>query len=269
MKIPPPIIPREHGAWAVLFVPMLAMLLHERYMNYRFILQALSSLGLFLCYVPAQTILRHLMRSPQNPEKLRQAKIWAAIYGTAGVSAALPLLVSGYYLLVPLGAIGILAFAANYILTGKSSRTIPGDLVSVFGLSLSGLGAYYVLTGSIDSAGLILWIMQFFFFGSSVFYVHMKIQAAYTKSPLFSCKEKLKIGSTSLAFQTALTLFLVGIVVTWSFPVITALAFLPLTLQVFYGAWNLKSNVRFKNLGFLLLGQAVLFGLIVGFSFSH
>jgi hypothetical protein len=263
-NIPPPIIPREHGAWAVLFVPMIVMLMHAGSVRYTFFLLALSSLGLFMSYVPAQIVLKHMTGSPQNPEKYRQARIWGTTYATGSILLSIPLLLEGFYLLVPLGVIGILAFIFNFLMTRRYSKTIPGDLLSVFGLSLSGLGAYYVLNGVIDITGILLWIQVFLFFGSSVFYVHMKIQAAQTKAHNLNYKDRFSLGKASLSYHAVVVLLLFIFALKQFIPAINVIAFLPMSVHVIYGTWNLSARVRFKNLGFLLLGQSVLFTVLIG-----
>ena len=217
-----------------------------------------------MSYVPAQTVLKQLTGSLQNPEKYRQARIWGTIYATGSILLTIPLLLEGYHILILLGVVGILAFILNFLMTRRHFKTIPGDLVSVFGLSLTGLGAYYVLNGFIDLTGILLWAQVFLFFGSSVFYVHMKIRAAQTKARNLNYKDKFSIGKTSMSYHVVVLLLLFICALKQQIPAMNVIAFLPMTVHAFYGTWKLDARVRFKNLGFLLLGQSVLFTLILG-----
>ena len=91
-KIPPPVITKEHGSWAVLFVPMLVNACVAGKLSLDFILVAITGLGAFLCYVPAQILLRHYSSVPQGVEKLRQARCWGIIYSLSTVCFASPFL---------------------------------------------------------------------------------------------------------------------------------------------------------------------------------
>ena len=80
MNIPRPIIPKEYGAWAVLFVPMLVAISMARTFSVEMLFLALSAFFFFMSYVPTQTILRHLLGQKQGEGKFTQSKFWAITY---------------------------------------------------------------------------------------------------------------------------------------------------------------------------------------------
>jgi hypothetical protein len=88
-----PVIPREHGAWAVFFVPLVIGAWRGRGFDWLALLFTLSSLCIFLSYLPAQAVLREAFSRTRDHEKLIAARQWTAIYFSAGIILGLPVLV--------------------------------------------------------------------------------------------------------------------------------------------------------------------------------
>jgi YwiC-like protein len=263
LKIPPPLLSREHGSWAVLLLPMFVSLGVVGKWGSDFIWVALSGLGVFFSYVPAQVLLRNFSGAPQRKEKVLQAAFWGSVYAIAGLAFASILLKEGYVLLLAIGGAGILCFMGNFYLTKKYSKSIWTDFIAVAGLTLSGPSAYYVLIGMIDGKAVLLYILNLLFFGCTVFYVHMKIHAASSRKHEMTWGERFSIGRMNLLYHAAV-IALVGILAALRLtPAIVLLAFVPMVVQGIYGTIKLSGNVRFKNLGLILLGQSVVFGSIL------
>ncbi|HTY12186.1 MAG TPA: YwiC-like family protein [Bacteroidota bacterium] len=266
-KIPTLVITKEHGSWAVLLVPMLVSICVVRRWSVDVCFAVLAALGVFLSYVPAQLLLRHHSGHAQKDEKLHQARFWIAVYiMTTGVFTA-PLLLKGDDLLLAIGAAGTILFLGNFFLVKQYSRTIATDLIAVAGLTLSGPSVYYVLTGTIDKTALSLYGLNLLFFGSSVFYVHMKIHASASKRPEMTWGEKLSLGKANLAYHASVIAVAAAFVVLHFTPAVALAAFLPMLVHAVYGTLNLTAKVNFKRIGLLLLGQSILFALLVSFSF--
>ena len=262
MKIPSPIIPKEHGAWAVLFVPMIVGASVADRFNLNAVFLGLSALAMVLSYVPMQTILRQLFTAPIGPDKLRPAIFWAMVYLGLGALFIFPLALQKLWLLAGFAILGGLFFLANFILTRRYAKTIFSDLIATLGLTLSAPSAFYVITGKLDQIAILLWLLNFLYFGCGMVYVHMKIRASVLKKPALSFGEKLGLGKLNLVYHAvvlAIALFLALKNFTSLFAV---LAFVPMTIHAIYGTLKLSSAVRFKNLGLLLLAQSIIFALI-------
>jgi hypothetical protein len=66
----------------------------------------------------------------------------------AGVIFGLPVLVlRGCWLLLPIGVASMGCFLLSFFLTKRKPKTITSDLVSVLGVTLTGPGMYYVVSG--------------------------------------------------------------------------------------------------------------------------
>ena len=264
-KIPPPVITKEHGSWAVLFVPMLVNACVVGKWSIDFVLVALAGLGAFLSYVPAQVLLRHYSGSPQQAGKVSQAKFWMAIYLFLTTGIVVPLLQKGYIFLLVIGVVGAAFFFCNFFFVKRYSKMVATDLIAVAGLALSGPSVYYVLTGTLDRTALSLYTLNFLFFGCSVFYVHMKIHATALKKTELAWREKLSLGKMNLLYHAAVVTIVTTFAVTHFTTALVPVAFVPMVVHGIYGTAKLPRNIHFKKLGFLLLGQSIAFGMLLCF----
>ncbi|MDP1675622.1 MAG: YwiC-like family protein [Bacteroidota bacterium] len=268
MNFPKPIITREHGSWAVLFVPMLIGVVYAGSFSINILLLACSALGIFLSYAPIHSVLREFSGISQGNEKVRASIIWAIIYVFAGILFIIPLFLQGYYHLIAFAVLGATSFFGNYFLTIKIQKSIVSDLIAIAGLTLSAPSAYYIATGLFDVNGAVLWILNFLFFGCSVFYVHMKIKVSALKKDRLPLREKLTLGKLNILYH----LFVVSVVIILSLyhytPLTATLAFVPMFVHAIYGTMNLSGSIKFKKLGILLLAQSILFGVVLVFVWS-
>ena len=264
-KIPTPVITKEHGTWAVLLIPMFAGAGVAGKLTMNFFFLALSALSFFLAYAPGQILLRQYYGSHQFKEKVDQAKFWTPMYlGIALVFGVQPLR-EGYTLLIAAGGLAAGSFLGNFFLTRRYTKSVISDLLAVAGLTLGAPSAYYVLTGRVDRTAMLLYLFNFLFFGCSVFYVHMKIRASATKLSIMTPRDKFSLGKMNLAYHI-IVISLVGALATLhTTSIIALLFFVPMFIHALYGTLSLSCKIRFKNLGFLLLGQAVAFGLFLVF----
>lgn len=263
MRIPFPIIPKEHGAWAVLVVPMFIGASVTGHFSLNVLYLALSALGGFMSYVPVQTILRQWFFTAPGTEKLRAVRFWASVYLGGSGLFIVPLFLQKLWLLGGIGMVGASAFLLNFILVRRYEKNLWSDLVAVLGLTLSAPSAYYVATGKLDQTAALLWLLNFLFFGGGIVYVHMKLRAAAMKKNALSFAEKLGLGKLNLLYHF-FVLTLVGILVVKNFtPLLAMAAFVPMTIHAVYGTCKLSNTVRFKNLGLLLLAHALAFAVLL------
>ncbi|MBI4428884.1 MAG: YwiC-like family protein [Ignavibacteriales bacterium] len=255
-------LPKEHGAWAVLLVPMIVVASVKQVVSGELLLLALSTVAVFMASGLLQTVLRHIFLVAQEDQKVQNAKFWTAVFFFNAIFLVIPLLLQGFWWLLGFGALSLLAFVATFLLTRGSQKTISSDLVATLGLSLTGLSSYYLLEGTLNVEGFQIWSFTLLFFGSTVFYVHMKIQAAKAKENVFGMKERFSLGWLNLAYHVV-TVAAVLLLASFHYTTELALvAFVPMIIHSVYGTIRLSNRVRFKNLGFILLGQSVFFAVI-------
>ena len=177
------------------------------------------------------------------------------LFLTTGI--VVPLLLKGYIFLLVIGVVGAVFFFCNFFLVKHYSKMIATDLIAVAGLALSGPSVYYVLTGTLDRTALSLYVLNFLFFGCSVFYVHMKIHASASKKPEIAWREKLSLGKVNLLYYAAVVTVVAILAVAHFTHVLVLVAFVPMVVHGVYGTVKLSTKVHFKKLGFLLLGQSI------------
>ncbi len=263
-----PIIPKEHGAWAVLFVPMaIAAALEER-ISVNFIILALASLSVFLAYHPIQIILRNTIGAKQPVERVMAARTWAALYLITAAFLGGILLYQGFRLLAPIGLLGAALFVLNFFLTRIGPKSVSSDFSAVAGLTLTGPSASYVLTGDLTAGTVSAWLLTILFFGSSVFYVHMKIAATGFKRESMSWRDRFSVGQLNLLYHVVVLVILFVLIANRFTPLLAMLAFVPIFLHAVFGTIRLSSGVRFKRLGFLLLGHSLIFGVLLSWMYS-
>ncbi|MEK7728518.1 MAG: YwiC-like family protein [candidate division KSB1 bacterium] len=262
-------IPKEHGAWAVLLAPLLIGASAAGAWHWNVASLMFASLAFFISYVPLQIVLRHYNSVPQGPQRLRAARIWAMLDLTLGGLALAPLFWQGLWLLLPIGAAAMLLFVIHFAWMRRHAKGLASDFIAVAGLALTAPAAYYVVTAQIDQTAILLWLCNVLFFGCSVFYVHMKIKATTLKKSALPWHEKLSLGKLNLLYHFMVLLIVGGFTVMLFTPLLVFLAFIPITMHAIYGTLKLSSNVRFKRLGIILVGHTVIFALLLGLAHAR
>lgn len=258
-----PVLPREHGAWAILCVPLLVGSAFARAWTWEYTLLWTCALAFFLASNAAGTMIRGERQRGRPGATTPRSGLWTAIYGSVGTALSVPLLARGYSLLLPIGATGVLAFIGAFLVRTRFPGSIGNSLLGVAGLTLGAPAAYYVGTGRLDVTAGMLWLLNALFFGSGVLYVHMKIGAAALKKQTLTIGEKFSLGACTLSYYAGMLTLIGGLAALGWISLRAIVAFLPVTLHVCIGTITLSGQVRFKRLGFLLLGQSVLFAVLI------
>ena len=256
-------IPKEHGAWAVLYVPMLVAAGLAGGPTWNVLLLALSALGVFMSYVPMHMLLRHVMVIPLPREQLRGAVVWSVVYGAFGVVFIVPLLMQSYWLLLVLGIPGVAAYVLKFLLTRRSPKTVASDMVAVFGLSLSALCSWYVVTGVLDEQAVIVWMLNLLFFWCGVVYVHMKLRAAAAKVSGLSRSNAWSLAKLNVLYHLAVIMIVAALAWYRTSTLSLVIAFVPMTAHALYGTYKLTRRVAFRRLGFLLLAHSIVFAVLL------
>lgn len=256
-----PVIPKEHGAWAVLLVPLAVSAIIAERITTDLVLLTTSALAFFLAYDPVQTLLRGRSRDSRH-------RFWAGVYVVAGIALGVPLLVRGFHLLVPVAAFAIGCFLVSVNLARGRRKSVGADFWAVIGLTLGGPSAAYVLNGSMSVDAVLVWILHVLFFGSGVIYVHMKLKAKGLKSVHLDLGQRIGLGAFNLAYHAFVIAAVSVLVVTQYTPLLAIAAFVPVTVHAVLGTLRLSQTVRFQRLGFILLAHSIVFGVLIGIIYN-
>ncbi len=262
--------PREHGAWGLLFVPLVtgAWLGHPTVQTIvPVLLFALAALGLFCLRTPVEVRLHLSAMRAQN------AGEYAVVLGSLGIylgvsSAALIFLIvwQRAHGLLLLGAAAAAAFLAQTALKSLGRETrMNAQLTGALALTSTAAGAYYLASGSLGRMALIAWAVNWLFAVNQIHYVQLRIHTARLALPAerFAAAQGFLLGEvfTGLLLGSA---WRAG----W-LPGLALLAFVPALVRGVAWIFRQPQRLQIHRLGMSELTQAVLFGLalITAFQF--
>lgn len=258
------VIPREHGAWGMLLVPLAtgAVVATRTGVNGAALtLFTVAALSLFWLRTPLESRLgTSAIKARSEHERRIVSRTIAAIAALSLASIAGLLWAGRNRGLLAIGAIAALAFALQAAVKklGRKGR-MPAQIVGAIGLTSTAAGAYYVATGRLDRIAILLWLANWLFAADQIHFVQVRIHS----SRAVSFDERVQLGLPFLLGQVAL----IGVVLACCrygfFPTTIALAFLPVLLR---GTWwfvRKRQSLDVHRLGFAELGQSLLFGALL------
>ena len=254
MKVRVP-LPREHGAWAVLLIPLFVAMGVAGQWGVRSSLLLGAVLSLYLARYPL--VLWARSRFEMFPEKgLSILSVWLAI--GLGLGAVLTF---NYrlYLLVPFAVVGALFLLVHLMLVRyRNERTIVGEFLGIGALTLTAPAAFYAVTGSVAARAFLLWFVNVAYFGASVFYVKMRVaDRSRTEKP------EGRLFAGSLLLYQAVVLICIGLLSYFDLlPPLIFVAFLPMALHTVVDAARREKQLDIKRLGFTLVAHSVVFALL-------
>src|SRR5208283_5145500 len=258
------LIPREHGAWGMLLVPLATGAIVGLPFGVDvggLTLFIVAAMSLFWLRTPVEAWLGTSAIKAQTEQEC--AFVLRAIVGI-GVLAAISiamLLWNGHNRgLLLIGAVAVLAFATQALVKklGRKGR-MPAQVIGAVGLTSTAAGAYYVATGKLDHVALALWLANWLFAGDQIHFVQLRLRS----SRAASINEKLQQGLSFFAGQVALIGILLatsrfGVLPTW-----IALAFVPVLFRGTLWFVRGRKPLDVHKLGFSELTQALVFGALL------
>ena len=262
------VIPREHGAWGMLLVPLTtgAIVAAGAGANFRALgLFLVSALALFWMRTPLEAWLGTTAIKAQSPSEraaVIRASLGLAFVAAAAVAAQFVMgLASG---LLQIGAIAAAAFALQAFVKrfGRAGR-MPAQVIGAIGLTSTSAGAYFVSIGKLDHVAFALWLANWLFAGDQIHFVQVRIRG----SRLADAPAKVRQGYGFLGGQVLLLLVIGFLTRMGVFPKLTVLAFVPALLRGF--AWFVRGAqpLDVHKLGFSELAHSLVFGGLLAVAF--
>jgi hypothetical protein len=254
------IVPREHGAWGLLLVPMVTaagVAFRQSTNVFPFVLLLTTALALFWLRTPLESLLGiSAMRAETKEERNSVAFVILYLAIVALLPASMLLWAGQNPLLWLIGGAAGVAFVAQAVLRKMGRRTrMLSEIVGTIGLTASAPAVYYVITGKFGMTGWMLWLANLIFAGNQIHYVQIRIHSA----KLVGAHAKLArawtfaLGQLAMAAALALTCWL-----GWM-PWLVLLAFVPLLLRGFYYFVQKPAPLKVRRLGWNELAQAIVF----------
>lgn len=162
-----PLMPKQHGAWAMLIVPFMLGVAAGTPSVWHVPL----FIGWLLLYLSSYPLLMVM----KNKRKAFHMKWFIGYFGSALLILAIPIYLHPYIILIGLGAIPF--FAVNIFFARQNNeRSLWNDLSAISILSFGSIASYYVGTHTLDFAALEAWVFSMLFFIGSTFFVKTLIR---------------------------------------------------------------------------------------------
>ena len=254
------ILPREHGAWGLLLVPMITgagVALRQSSHLLPFFFLLIAALALFWLRTPVESLLGTSPIRAQTPDERRSVISVIALLGTIAAWSLGMLLWAGHRpLLWALGAASGSAFVAQAWLkkSGRRARMLS-EIVGTVGLAAAAPAAYYVITGKFGITAWDLWLLNLIFAGNQIHYVQFRIHSARA----LNFRAKIANGWTFALGQVLMTAAITLACLSGLLPGLASLAFSPILFRGWYYFIQKPGPLVVRRLGWSELGQAVAF----------
>ncbi len=263
------IVPREHGAWGMLLVPLVtgaALGLRDGGSAIPVLLLTAAVLSLFWLRTPVESLLGTSIVRAQTAQERQM--VWRVVLPLATmVTVTLGRLLwhGKNSNLISLGLIAGAAFAAQMFLKrmGRSTR-MAAEVVGALALTSTAAAAYYVATGRLDARAGALWLVNWLFAADQVHFVWLRIRGARAAG----LREKVTLGWSFLAGNILLGVLLALACYFRRLPELTLIAFAPVLLRGFAWFAAKPRPIVVRRLGWTELSHALLFGVLLITAFS-
>ncbi|MFY9555550.1 MAG: YwiC-like family protein [Blastocatellia bacterium] len=254
-------LPREHGAWAMLYVPFAVGTVVAKTVSLRQLLLLLSVTFVFIARESLLTWWRACNRQREDVEARRFMIGYLALAGLLGA----PLVF--FYQLYWLAALGLgtmlLLVANGQQAVRRKDRTIVGELMAIAGLTMTAPAAYYTSRRAFDEVALWLWLLCAFYFVSSVFYVKLRVNTINPRNEEGRKKSRLRCA----AYHGFLLGALVVLVLTGSLNLFALAAFLPVIIRSFWRVARPVHRVNLRRVGWLEVIYSMVFLIFTTLTF--
>jgi hypothetical protein len=258
------VIPREHGAWGLLLVPLVTgacagLAVAPNW--FPLVLFTVAALALFWMRTPVESALGASPMRAQSASETNCLLLATAVLGSVAMVCISVLLWQGNDRgLLVLGAVAALAFVAQALVKklGRAAR-MPAQLIGSIGLTVTAPAAWYVVTHQLDARALGLWLANWIFAGNQIHFVQLRIHSARTTT----FTQKLRRGRWFLLGQFGMIAALVAAWRIHLLPALAVLAFIPLLVRGFLWFVSGAQPLIVKRLGWTELAHGVSFGLLL------
>jgi len=262
------IIPREHGAWGLLLIPLftgLAAGLPSAHRFWPLLLFVIAALCLFWLRTPVESLLGSGPMLARTSRERWTAFLASVVLAAVSTACLAGLMWGGRHpKLLWVGSIAASAFVFQTVLRklGRGMRMIS-QLVGAIGLTATAPAAYYLGTGRLDSLALVLWVANWLFAWNQIHFVQLRIHAARS----ITFREKFAQGRFFFLAQILLLLALVFASLYRLIPPLIILAFVPALVRGTHWFFREPEPLDVKRLGWSEMKQGAGFGILLVVAF--
>ena len=253
-------LPKEHGAWAMLYVPFVVGTLVAARFSWRMVMLALSVTFLFI----ARESLLAWWRGRSRGQTLVEARRMMVYLSLAAVFGAPLVLFYQLFWLVPLGIVTLALLAINARqAVRREDRSIGGETMAILGLTLTAPTAYYTASGASDGTALWLWAMCALYFTSSVFYVKLRVHWLNRRKP----EARRHSWRLCALYHSFLLGALMVFAITGSLNLLTLVAFAPALARSFWQLAKPAAGLNLRRIGVMEILYSLVFLVFITMTF--
>jgi hypothetical protein len=246
-------LPKEHGAWAMLYVPFVLGVTVAGRVNWPVLLLLLSATAVFISRESLLVYWRARARGRDAAEAGRTLWLYLALAAAFGS----PLIFAfKLFWLIPLGVIGAALLLANGVqATRLEERATMSEVMAIGGLTLTAPAAYYAASGRWDVMAFWLWLMSALYMASSVFYIKLRV---YRLNPRKQAEQRQALRSCAF-YHAFLIVALPALIFAGSLRLFIFAAFAPALVRTFWGMMAPKPKVNLTRAGILEIVYSLVF----------
>jgi hypothetical protein len=246
-------LPKEHGAWAMLYVPFVLGVAVAGRVNWPVLLLLLSTTAAFISRESLLVYWRARAREREAADAGRTLLLYLALAATFGS----PLIFAfKLFWLIPLGLVGAaLLFINGKQATRMEERETTGEIMAIVGLTMTAPAAYYVACGRWDMTAFWLWLLSALYMASSVFYIKLRV---YRLNPRKQAEQRQAFRSCAF-YHSFLVVALPALIFAESLGLFTFIAFAPALVRTFWGMFAPQSKVNLMRAGILEIVYSLVF----------
>jgi hypothetical protein len=262
------IVPREHGAWGLMLVPLftgVAAGLASAQHFWPLPLFVTAALFLFWLRTPVESLLGSGPMTARTSTERWAAFTASLVLTVASAACLIGLMWGGRNLkLLVIGSVAAVAFVAQVVFRtlGRKARMMS-QLAGAVGLTATAPAAYYLGTGRLDLSGAALWIANWLFAWNQIHFVQVRIHAARA----ITLRDRLDKGRFFFLAQTVLLATLVLAVLCHYSPPLVILAFAPALVRGTRWFFRESEPLDVKRLGWSEMRQGITFGILLAIAF--
>jgi hypothetical protein len=257
-------VPREHGAWGMLLIPLAiggAVGLRTTENLLLLLALALTAVALFWLRTPVEALLGTTAMKARSQDERRNLVVVIAALSILALCCLGAIFWRGRNMaLLPICMVVAVAFGIQAVVkrAGRKGR-MPAQIIGSIGLTSTAAAGYCVANGGWAPIAIALWAINFAFAAGQVHYVQVRIHSsrATTRSELLS------IGDFFLLGEALLCAVMAG---AWYFglvPGLAALAFAPIVFRGFLLFMRRPGPLNVHRLGWTELTNAIVFGTLL------
>ena len=264
------VIPREHGAWGLLLVPLFTGVVAGFASEHRIwplLIFTVAALSLFWLRTPVESLIGASSLTANAGRERRTALIASMLLAALATACLTGLMWKGQNLrLLLLGTATVLALVIQTVLRrlGRRAR-MAAQLVGAIGLTCTAPAAYYIGTGRLSERAFILWVANWIFAGNQIHFVQLRIHSA--RASTFS--QKFARGRLFLLAQPVFFVFLVVASFWRVLPPLVIVAFVPALVRGTLWFFRKPESLDVRSLGWSEMKYGVVFGVLLAVAFIY